>query len=68
MAPCGRPPRYHDRFNAAFPYANALPFVSLSRPPQYLDSDHSPAAAKLLFEHCVNTTTHSIGFLTLENW
>jgi len=35
------------------PYANALPYVLLTRPPWYPDRDHRPAVTKLLIEHRV---------------
>ena len=43
------------------PYVNALPFVSLTRPPQYPDRGHSPAVTKLLIKHCVTRPPYSIG-------
>jgi len=51
----------------ALHYANASPFVSLTRPTRYPDRDHSPAVRKLLIQHRVTRPPYSIGILTLEN-
>jgi len=42
--------------------------VALTQPPRYPDRGHSPAVTKLLNQTQRNTTTYSIGILTLENW
>ena len=50
------------------PYANALPFASVTRPHRYPACGHSPTVTILPIEHRATRPPSSIGILKLENW